>query len=81
MKHSGGVLFDAKSLAHLDRKVTHESGVLVVDKGVGKSHAFEHVFQVEFGNSVCCYCLVAWDKYNSFSAVVVHDREYRIITV
>ena len=81
MKHSRGVLFDAKSLAHFDRKATHESGVSVVNEGVRESHAFEDMFQVEFGDSFSCYCLVAWDEYNSFGAIVVRNSEYRIITI
>ena len=81
MKRSGGILFDAKSLAHLDCKTAHESGISVVDEGTGKSHVFEDMFQVEFGDSFCRYCLVARDKYNSFGSIVVCNCEYRIITI
>ena len=81
MKRSGGVLFDTEGLAHLDRKAAHESGISVMNEGVGESYAFEDMFQVEFGDSFCRYCLVAWDEYNSFGAVVVCNCEYRIITV
>ena len=48
MKHGGGVLFDAESLAHLDCKAAHELGVAVMNEYFRKSHAFEDVFQVEF---------------------------------
>ena len=52
---SGGILFDAKGLAHLGCKAAHELGISVVDEYLRESHAFEHVFQVKFGNSFCHY--------------------------
>ena len=76
MKCGRGVLFDAKSLAHFDREAAHESGVSIVNENVGESYAFENMFQLKFGDSFCCYRLVAWDQYDGFGAVMICNREY-----
>ena len=68
-----GILFDAECLAHFDCKVTHEMGISIMDEHFGKAHVFEHMFQIEFGNSFCCYRFIAWDKDYCFSAVIVTD--------
>ena len=51
MECCGSILSDTKRLAHFDGEATHESGVLVVNECLGESYMFEHMFQVEFGNS------------------------------
>ena len=70
------ILSDAKCLAHLDRKAAHEVGVSVMDEQFGESHTFEHVFQVQLGNSFSCYRFVAWNKDYCFGAVMIRDHEY-----
>ena len=67
---------NARRLAHFDGEAAHESGISVMDKRFRESHMFEHVLQVEFGDSLGCDCFVAWYEDDCFSAVVIHDREY-----
>ena len=62
-------------------KATHKSGVLVMDKCFGEPYTFEHVFQVEFGNSTGRDRFIAWYKDDRFGTVVVRDREYRVETI
>ena len=81
MKCRGGVLFDAKHLAHLDCKATHETGISVVDEDLRKSHAFGHMFQVKLGNSLGSYCFVTQDEDYCFRTVVVCDGEYQVIAI
>ena len=73
MKHSGGVLRDAKRLAHFDHKATHKAGVSIVNDYLGESHALKHMFQIEFGDSFCCYRFVARNEDNRFGTIVVRD--------
>ena len=72
----GGVLSDAKRLTHFDGETTHESGVSVMDEHFGEPYTFEHMFQVEFGNSFGCDCFVAWYEDDCFSTVMVRNCEY-----
>ena len=44
VKCRGGVLLDAKRLAHFDGETTHELSVSVVDECFGESYTFEDVF-------------------------------------
>ena len=69
-------MFDAKGLAHFHCKVTHETGVSVMDEDVGESYAFEHMFQIEFSDSLSCDRFVTWYEDDCFGAIVIRDREY-----
>ena len=76
-----GVLFDAKRLTYFGGEATHEPGISVVNKSFREPHTFEHVFQVELGDSFSCYCFVARHEDDCLSTVVVGNREYRVKTI
>ena len=72
---------DTEHLTHFDGKATHELGISVMNECFRESHTFEHVFQVEFGDSLGCNHIIAWYEDDCFSAVMVRDCEYRVETV
>ena len=81
MEHCRSVLFDTKRLTHLDCKAAHKANISIMDKDFRESYTFEHVFQIELGDSLSCYHFVARYEDDCHSAIVVGNREYRVKTI
>ena len=78
MERRRSVLSNAKRLTYFGGEATHEPSVSVMNRGFRESHTFEHVFQVEFGDSFSRYCFVARYEDDCLGTVVVGNCEYRI---